>query len=197
MRNRIPELWKRFVSFMGKVIQGARTWLVALYLKVKDVVKKIRRRVKLKRFHKKKLSMNFTPELESVVTALLDDTIGEGGALDWEFQRQIDYYRRKKQPIGEPQAREILMNLLKVAASDRERLNGRLEQCVEVGELYNRYYSKLQTVYDLDVKTENARLEMELAENEYNFLNNVYLNARNTVYGKDFTRQYQGGADTK
>lgn len=115
----------------------------------------------------KKLNVNFTPELEAVATQLIQETIGTGGALEREFQRQIDFFRRRNQPIGEPQARKIIESLLKVAISQREQLNGRLEQHVEVGALYNRYYSKLQVVYDLSVAADSARKGMEEANNDY------------------------------
>lgn len=125
---------------------------------------------------------DFTPEMEDIMNKLIRSTVGTGGALDREFMRQTAQYD-KKNPIGEPQARELLRSLLQLAIANRDKINGRIEHSVEFGWLYYRYYSKLKTIYDLTVEANVKREEMLLAQKEYYAAHNMYQN----VYDMTFT----------
>lgn len=144
---------------------------------------------------KMKLDLNFTPELEAITNALIQETIRPGGAMDKEFDRQVDFYRTKGEPIGEQQAKQILNSLLKVAIAERGQLNGRLEQCVESGSLYNRYYSKLQTVYDLHVAASIAQEKMDRSEKDYKDSKDLYDFTKEASFSDDFKKHKQKGAD--
>lgn len=197
MFRKIMAFLQRSAAWLGRRFRQMIDYFRRIFRKLREFVRRLRVSLKCGFYKGKELSVDFVPELETVVTDLIQETISSGGALDREFQRQIDFYRRNKLPVGEPQARQILLSLLKVAVAEREQLNGRLEQSVEVGPLFNRYYSKLQTVYDLDVKMQKAKKEMDLAEHDYEFIKRVYHNAQRSLYKQEYTKPIPEGAETK
>lgn len=137
------------------------------------------------------LRAEFTPEMEKILNKLIRDTVGTGGALDQEFLRYTAQFD-KSHPIGEKEARTLLMSLLKRAIANRDLINGRIEHAVEYGSLYNRYYAKLQNIYDLTVQTNIRREEMAAAQQDYFFAHNVYQNVRDLTYSPQVTQQHTG-----
>lgn len=143
-------------------------------------------------FHKDRpLKADFTPEMEGIMNKLIRSTVGIGGALDREFQRQAARFDKDK-PIGEHEARELINSLLKLAIANRDLINGRIEHSVEYGSLYYRYYSKLQTVYDLTVEANLKREEMAAAQRDYFFAYNMYNNVCELTYDPKVTKKYTG-----
>ena len=144
------------------------------------------------RFHKEKpLKADFIPEMEYILNKIIRDTVGTGGSLDQEFLRytaQID----EDHPIGETEARDLLLSLLKLAVAKRDLINGRIEHSVEYGSLYYRYYAKLQTIYDLNVETNIRREELAAAQRDYFFAYNMYNNVRDMTFDPKVTRKYSG-----
>ena len=197
MFRKIMSFLQQCAGGLGRRFRQIIDFFKRTFRKLKEGIRKLRVSMKCGFYKGKDLTVDFTPELEAVVTDLTQETISSGGALDREFQRQIDFFRRNKLPIGEPQAMRIMVSLLKVAVAEREQLNGRLEQSVEVGPLFNRYYSKLQTVYDLDVKVQKTQKEMELAKHDYELAERIYYNAQKSLYNQDFLKPTQEGDEMK
>jgi hypothetical protein len=146
------------------------------------------------KFHKEKpLKADFTPEMEHILNKIIRDTVGTGGAMDQEFLRHIVGVD-EEHPIGEPEAREALQSLLKLAIAKRDLINGRIEHSVEYGSLYYRYYAKLQTIYDLNMKTNLRREEMAAAQRDYFFAYNLYNNVRDMTYEPTVTQKHSGAS---
>lgn len=138
------------------------------------------------------LKSDFTPEMEAIMTRLIRSTVGTGGELDREFRRLSARFDKEEKPIGEREARELILSLLKVAIANRDLINGRIEHSVEFGSLYYRYYSKLQTVYDLTVDANFKREEMAEAQRDYFFAYNLYNNVCEMTYAPEAIKQFTG-----
>ena len=134
-----------------------------------------------KRKHTKRLKLNtddIRPELEDVVTALIEETTGN---MDRVFSKWIRQYGDKN-PAGEADARAILEGLLKLAVAKREQLNGRIVSSAEVGRMYDRYYDRLAEIDDLNAKAESRESARDRASKELEFFEARYEEARNITY---------------
>ena len=145
-------------------------------------------RIRELRRKEKPIRADFTPEMEAIMNKLIRSTVGIGGALDREFARQSAQYD-KDNPIGEHQARELIQSLLMIAIANRDKINGRIEHSVEFGSLYYRYYSKLQTIYNLTTEANARREEMGMAQQDYYFAYNMHKNVREMTYEAQATKK--------
>ncbi len=107
------------------------------------------------------------PAMERLTNELIDETVGADGVLTKAFQEQIARYDPDVNPISPLEAEELLKGLLNLAVSRRKLLNERLVRCVEVGDLYQSYYGRVQAVNTLAVEAYNAMTVAELAEEDY------------------------------
>ena len=176
LKNSPGNLWRKFCSGMRSIA----SW-----------PEKLRQK-----FHKEKpLKADFTPEMEHILNKLISDTVGTGGAMDRDFLSHIAGVN-EDHPIGEPEAREILQSLLKLAIAKRDLINGRIEHSVEYGSLYYRYYTKIQTIYDLNVETNLRKEEMAAAQRDYFFAFNLYNNVRDKTYESTMRSRHSGESYT-
>lgn len=134
-----------------------------------------------RRKYTKKLKVNsddIKPELEAVVTELIRETEAD---MEREFSRWIRNYGEKR-PAGEADAQAILEGLLKLAAANREQLNGRIVSSAEVGRMYDRYYDRLAEIDELNAKTESREIARDRAKKEYEFFGKRYEVVRDKTY---------------
>lgn len=180
MKMNIASFFRWCRNFISNSFQWCWRHISSFWLDIREIPSKLLQF----RIKEKPLRANFTPEMESIMNKLIRSTVGTGGALDREFMKQSSQYDADN-PIGEIQARELLHSLLTLAVANREKINGRIEHSVEFGSLYYRYYSKLQTVYDLTVETNVRREALAEAQQEYYFAHNLYNNVREMTYSAE------------
>lgn len=143
--------------------------------------RRVKEALKPRRKRQRTLKVNtddIRPELEAVVTALIRETEKD---MDREFKRWIKDYDQKL-PTGEKSAEAILSGLLKLAAANREQLNGRIVSSAEVGRMYDRYYDRLAEIDDLNAKAESSEYLRNRAKKEAEFFEKQYEEVRNRTY---------------
>ena len=118
------------------------------------------------------------PAMARMTDELIEEVAGQNGELVREFRKQLSYYDPNRNPIGPYEARAILLSMLDLAASKRKLLNERLEESVEIGDLYKHYYSRIDEVTNLAVQAGTDLERMDLAEEDYRYYLAMYANVR-------------------
>lgn len=130
-----------------------------------------------------------TPAMTRLTDELIEETSGENGILVREFRKQISRYNPEVNPIGPYEARAIMMSMLDLAASRRKLLNERLEQSAEIGDLYKRYYDRVDEVTNLAIQASTDLERMDLAEEDYRYYYGMLINVRDTSVVTDIQPQ--------
>lgn len=120
------------------------------------------------------------PAMANLTDELIEETAGENGILVREFRKQLNCYDPDRNPIGPNEARAIMLSMLDLAASRRKLLNERLEQSAEIGDLYKRYYKRVDEVTNLAIRAATDLERMDLAEEDYRYHYAMLLNVRDT-----------------
>lgn len=156
---------------------------------MKPVRQFFRRKIKREKFQEKEelpdMEVKIQPAMARLTDELIEETSGENGTLVKAFREQLRYYDPERNPLGPYEARAILLSMLDMAASKRKLLNERLEQSVEIGDLYKHYYSRVDEVTNLAVQAVTDLERMDLAEEDYRYYYAMYLNVRDASVVQD------------
>lgn len=133
--------------------------------------------------HGKNNLIKYGSELEILTTQLIKETVDDNGELEKEFLKLIgERIKNPNIPLTEDDAKEVISNLIPIAVAQRRLLTNRIEDSIEFGNLFERYYGKLQTV---DILTNNAYVKlqkMQRAESDYLYEEEVYKKVRGLAF---------------
>lgn len=125
-------------------------------------------------------------ELELLTEQMIEETIQ---VLDKQFRSQIKNHNSRELPVAKQKVQTIMNHLIGTAAASRLRLSSRIEKSVETGNLFERYYSRLQVINNLTNVTHTKMRRMQDAERDYRY--------QHAVYNKVLERAYESGAVPK
>lgn len=160
---------------------------------IKRFLDRIRMTVRLPRIRWKKpgladlpeLSDVSTPAMEELTDRLIEETVGDGGILDQEFQKRIAAYDPEVNPISQKEAEILLRSLLKTAVSRRKLLNERIARSIEGGRLYDQYYDRIHAVSALAVDAHTKMQRMDMAKENLEYHYEMLQEVRNKSYRED------------
>lgn len=112
-------------------------------------------------------------ELEKITDQLLEETIGPNGLISTTFQERLEGYDPQTNPISAQEAEALIHSLLRIAVAQRKTIVERIANSVEAGNLYQRYYSKVQVVSDSAVDAYMKLDQYEEAADELEYYNKV------------------------
>lgn len=130
----------------------------------------------------RKDEIHFASELETLTNQVIREAVGSDGILTNEFNKRIAMYDPEVNPIGEEAAKELLVSMLSMAVAQRKVINGRIEKSVEVGNLFDRYYGKLNTINVLSNQANVKRKAMLDAQERYQDLYGRWKVLRDKAY---------------
>lgn len=130
---------------------------------------------------KKKRSDITSSELEQLTTELIEQT---KAALSEQFQREMNRLK-PGEPIEKDVADRTIRLLLDMAAAERKNLIGRIESDVTSGDLFERYYGKMETINRL---TNSAYAKMQ----KLDYCKEKYENDK-AIYEKLTGKMYVAG----
>jgi hypothetical protein len=118
-------------------------------------------------------------EIEQITTELIEETRNI-------LQKRFDEVMSKQSgSMTEDQAQVILHGLIKEAISKRKLLSGRIEKSVETGTLFDRYYSKMQTINSLTNSAFAQMQKMNVSKAKYEFQCGIYKKLTGKMYIPD------------
>ena len=118
-------------------------------------------------------------EIEQITTELIEETCNI-------LQKRFDEVMAKQSgSMTEDQAQIILHGLIKEAISKRKLLSGRIEKSVETGTLFDRYYSKMQTINALTNSAFAQMQKMNVLKARYEFQCEIYKKLTGKMYISD------------
>ena len=136
---------------------------------------------------KKKVSKD---DVESVMnqltTQLIEETVGDNGVLTLEFQKLMEGYDKNVNPLSPEEAQEIVHTMMRLAIAHRKCLTERIAASAEVGALYERYYSKVNTVTTSAVYAYDKMLEAERRREEFEYYDEMLAKIREKAYSEEF-----------
>lgn len=134
-------------------------------------------------FKRKKPScQQYEAELEHITTCLINETKAK---LRKQFQAELQNEIAKGNIIEAEYAIRTLEMLIKEAVASRKILIGRIEKDVETGELYDRYYGKMQTINSLTNKAYALMQRMDVAKERYMYEKEIYKKINDKMYVSD------------
>ena len=104
--------------------------------------------------------------------------------LKKKFEDRIAEYNAKNNPLGEEEAKEILISLLREAAVDRRRLNAAIQRSVSEGTLYLRYYDKVAAINQLTTEAYVKMKRMQGIQERFEYKKLLYNNVTGNMYIK-------------
>lgn len=139
-------------------------------------------KIRDKKAHKKrKKTYSSEAEIERITTELIEETKKK---LDKKFNKELRKVA-KDNNLEKDFAERIIDLLLKEAIADRKMLIGRIEKDVESGDLFDRYYGKMQTINTLTNSAYASMQRMDVAEERYNYEREVYKKITGQMYLPD------------
>lgn len=124
-------------------------------------------------------------EIEALTTKLLEETIGEKGLVREQLQNMLNHFDTNNNPLGVTEAEFILFSLIKVAIAQRRLLSGRIEKSVEEGELFERYYGRMQIINQLTIDAHTKMKKMQVARERYEYQLAIYQKVVGKTYERD------------
>lgn len=118
-------------------------------------------------------------EIEHITTCLIRETID---ALRYRFQIELRNELAKGSSIEMDFAQRTLELLIHEAIANRKMLIGRIEKNVETGDLFDRYYGKMQTINALTNSAYALMQQMDVAEERYSYELAVYKKIIGKMY---------------
>lgn len=106
-------------------------------------------------------------EMEIITNLLLSETIGDEGELWHHYQRLIKNFSVDENPLGVSDAKMILYSLLLKASAKRRMLPTRIAHSVESGNIFNKYFGKMEYINQLSVITYRRMKKMQTARERY------------------------------
>lgn len=128
-------------------------------------------------------SGNNIPEMEVLTDALIAESLA---LFEKELKRALTGYNRSNNPLGEHEAKEIMMGILSLAVSQRRLLSGRICQSVEEGTLFKQYYGKMKAIDKLTLDAYEKMRRMQAARERFEYQKVIYENVVGKTYSKDF-----------
>lgn len=128
-------------------------------------------------------SGNNVPEMEALTDQLIAESLV---LLDQELKRALRTYDRNNNPLGEHEAKEIMMGIISLAVSQRRLLSGRICQSVEEGALFKQYYGKMKAIDKLTLDAYEKMRRMQTARERFEYQKVIYENVVGKTYSKDF-----------
>lgn len=119
-------------------------------------------------------------ELERITSSLAAEV---RKSIVKQFDKQMEPYKRKRNALKlDPDAaRTIVENLMGYAVTARRGLNGRIAKSLEIGELFDFYYDKMEPIHEMNYKllthldrARNAKEESDRLERLFARVNRQY-----------------------
>lgn len=106
-------------------------------------------------------------QMQKITRCLINGSIGSKGVMTQAFREEIEKYSADENPIGEEEARNLLVNMVKLAVAERSKLEGTIVDQVERGLLYSDYYRDVEEVTDMAIKTDEYYRKAEMVREDY------------------------------
>lgn len=131
-------------------------------------------------FNKRKdKTLTSEAEIEHITTCLIQRTMDN---LRNRFQIELRNELAKGNSIELDCAQRTLELLIREAIANRKLLIGRIEKDVETGDLFDRYYGKMQTINTLTNSAYALMQRMDVAEERYSYEREVYKKITGKMY---------------
>lgn len=123
--------------------------------------------------------------MEKLTNRLIEETVGQNGMITNTFREKIDGYDPEENPISSQEARKLIDSLLRKAVSQRKTLTDRIATSAEIGDLYERYYGKIDYVSTSAIDAYIKMQKMEKIRADYEYYYEMMLNVREKAYLED------------
>lgn len=130
-------------------------------------------------------------ELKEITDDAIDDATQGKHGLRAYYNQQIKYYNAANNPLGLEDAKRILEQLIKIAVSNRQTINGDIERSISEGTLYQRYYNKVAVVNDMTNETYTRMKRMQAVQERFEYKKMVYNNVTGHMYLERAVRAVQ------
>ena len=106
-------------------------------------------------------------QMQKITSNLIKGSVGPRGVMTRAFRKEIKQYSAEKNPIGEKEAMNILVNMVKLAVAERNKLGGIIVDRVEHGLLYSDYYRDVEKISEMAIKTDEYYRKTEMIREDY------------------------------
>lgn len=106
-------------------------------------------------------------EIQKITDKLIRNSIGSRGKVTQAFQKQRETFNTEKKPIGREEALNMLVNMVKIAVVERNKLEGIIINRVEQGMLNSSYYEEVEIVSDMAAQADSYYRSAETVRDDY------------------------------
>lgn len=106
-------------------------------------------------------------QMQKITKKLIKGSVGPRGVMTRAFRKEIKKYSADENPIGKEEAENILVNMVKLAVVERNKLEGIIVDRVERGLLYSEYYRDVEKISEMAIKTDEYYRKTEMIRENY------------------------------